>query len=534
MLLFILGGVFMLGICIIVHELGHLLMGKAVGVKAEIFSVGYGRGIWKKKIGDTTWQITAIPLGGYVKFYGDDYANRTGEPGGFLSAPPLRRIIPVLGGPLFNLILGFFVFLLLHTFSGPMAPRIAISEELWQDAPAYRAGLRNGDYVRTINGLPVRDFYELRKEIALSKGKSVKLEVDRAGQTLAFDVKPDVLPSGTAIIGIRAPGRRYLEVNFLTKDVWAYRLQSMFSKEPPPRNLRALQYLRDGDVLLSVQGREVNSITALQRTLGEFHGQEVEVRVRRESVSWLAPWIQHEETVRVPTMGEYRVNLTGIVDEKYGAAIPDQMFLSHSQIHQRGLADVKVEGEPAGSFERLASRYATPKEVKFQIQDRTYKGTIQTEKIGLIGFMPADRVDSEYLAGHSSILEVLRSAARDTWDSVMLYPTFFAGLFSGRFSFVDNAMGPVGMFKVAGTVVKSGFQDYLQLLAGISIALMVMNLLPFPMVDGGHIVFFLYEAIAGEPVPLRVMDAMHRLAFSVLVVFGLFIMYKDVIFAFGF
>ena len=119
MVITILAGVFMLGVCIIIHELGHLLMGKAVGVKAEIFSVGYGRGIWKKKIGDTTWQVTAIPLGGYVKFYGDDYDEGRDVKGGFFSVSPLKRIIPVLGGPLFNLILGLIIFLGLGMFTAP-------------------------------------------------------------------------------------------------------------------------------------------------------------------------------------------------------------------------------------------------------------------------------------------------------------------------------------------------------------------------------------------------------------------------------
>lgn len=70
MLILFIGGVLLLGITIVIHELGHLLLGRLVGIKAEIFSIGYGKGIWKKKIGDTIFQITPFPLGGYVKFYG--------------------------------------------------------------------------------------------------------------------------------------------------------------------------------------------------------------------------------------------------------------------------------------------------------------------------------------------------------------------------------------------------------------------------------------------------------------------------------
>ncbi|NCS92215.1 MAG: site-2 protease family protein, partial [Leptospira sp.] len=110
MLILIIGAVMMLAVSIFIHELGHLLCGMLVGVKARIFSMGYGRGIWKKKIGETTYQITAIPLGGYVMFKGDEYGKKLkGEPGELLSTPPLKRMIPVLGGPFANLVLGFLL-----------------------------------------------------------------------------------------------------------------------------------------------------------------------------------------------------------------------------------------------------------------------------------------------------------------------------------------------------------------------------------------------------------------------------------------
>ena len=117
MVLTILGAVFMLAICIFIHELGHLLCGMVVGVEAKIFSIGYGKGIWKKKIGNTIWQITSIPLGGYVQFKGEEYGKVTGEKGELMGVPPLKRMFPVLGGPLFNLILGFIILFFLELFN---------------------------------------------------------------------------------------------------------------------------------------------------------------------------------------------------------------------------------------------------------------------------------------------------------------------------------------------------------------------------------------------------------------------------------
>ena len=101
---YIAAGIVLLGVCIFVHELGHLLGGMLVGIKAKTFSIGFGKGIIKKQIGDTTYQIAPIPLGGYCQFYGEDPSEeRTGQGFEFLSAHPLRRIVTVAMGPLFNL-----------------------------------------------------------------------------------------------------------------------------------------------------------------------------------------------------------------------------------------------------------------------------------------------------------------------------------------------------------------------------------------------------------------------------------------------
>lgn len=536
MIFLILGGAFMLGICIFIHELGHYLMGLVVGVKAEIFSIGYGRGIWKKKVGVTTWQITAFPFGGYVKFYGDDFQDPAGRsvPGGFLSVHPLKRIIPVLGGPLFNLLLGFAVFVLLHSLSGPIAPRV----QLWEsqpDSPAARDGLQNGDIVRAIDGQPVKSFFDIKKVTALSSGTPLEFKVERQGQLKELTITPEVLPSGTARIGLRPPGQSYLEVDYAFGEVWSYRISNLFGDEPPPTGLKALPYLKDGDVILAVAGVETASVLELQELLGRYQGKDVEVTVRRQVVPWLAPWITREEKVKIPVSdSEYRVSLTELRDLKYGATLPDQMLFSHVAENQRALGDLVFDGQPAGSFSRLAARFPTPRRVTVKIGDREYATTVSAVPIGLFGFPPGRRIESEYLPTHDTMGDVLKAAYQDTVDNIMIYPAFFGKLFSGRISFYDNAMGPVGMMGVAGVVVKSGFQEYLHLIAAISIALMVMNLLPFPVVDGGHIVFFLYEAIAGKPLPANVMEAIYKFGLSVLLFLGLLIMYKDTLLLFSF
>ncbi|MEQ8353502.1 MAG: site-2 protease family protein [Leptospiraceae bacterium] len=528
MIITILAGVFMLGVCIIIHELGHLLMGKAVGVKAEIFSVGYGRGIWKKKIGDTTWQITGIPLGGYVKFYGDDYEEGRDVPGGFFSVPPLKRIIPVLGGPLFNLILGAIIFLGLGMFTAPPSNEVTILEELGADSPAYQGGLRTGDRVVAIDGQPVENFYDIQNGVILSGGRPLPFEVLRDGERVNLTITPAVDSAGRASIGIRVPGDRLLRVDYPFGAVMSYRFDEIFGDTQPPDHLRALPYLEEGDVILSVEGTTPTSVLDLQRLLGQHSDGTVSVKVRRETASWLAPWFTEEVNVQVPVEGEYRVWLRNIKDLKYNSMVPDQQLVSHAPEHQRLLGDLKFGDGPSLSYRSLAQRYSEKQRTDLRVGSQNYEADVLGEKIGLMGFRPAQVIDPR-TGELPPIGEGVQRGLERTYQAVMLYPEFFSQIFAGRVSFIDNAAGPVRMFAYAGAIARSSLTEYFHLMAAISIALMVINLLPFPMVDGGHIVFFLLEAIAGRPLSRNVMEGIYRFGFIVLVSLGLWIMYKDVV-----
>ncbi|MDH5657490.1 MAG: site-2 protease family protein, partial [Spirochaetia bacterium] len=513
---------------------GHYILGRAVGIRVEIFSVGYGRGIWKKKIGDTTWQITAIPFGGYCKFYGDDYSTGEYKKGDFFYVRPLIRIIPVIGGPLFNLILAVFVFLTLHSLYGPQLPKVQLWEEQAEASPAFKAGLKNGDLVKSVNGEEVRDFYSMKQEIALSGGNPLTFLIERNGKEMEITVeRPYVDPSGIALVGIRPSGKRYLEVNYPVSDYYLYKIYSLLGEVDVPASMGAIKYLNDGDVILTVQEESPHSITELQNILGRHHGKKVAIKVRRQTLPWLAPFFTEEIDLTVPSRGEFIVNFQNIIDEKYNVPVPDQSISSSIDMYQRGLSSIKIEGEPALSYEKLAERFPEKKRIQLKIQDHSYRADVEIRKIGLLGFRARDVFEKEYAEKHDSLLAVFTYTFKDTLNSILVYPQFFKKLFTGRMSLIDNARGPVAMFAMAGIVSKMGFYEYLQLMGAISIALMIMNLLPIPVVDGGHIMFFLYEAIAGKAVSPAVMEVISKFAFSILMFFGLFIMYKDVIFVLG-
>lgn len=526
----------MLGVCIFVHEFGHYLFGRLVGVQAEIFSIGYGRGFWKKKIGVTTWQIGTIPLGGYVKFYGDDIQKHDSNiPGGFFSVPPLVRIIPVLGGPVFNLLLGALIFGIFHTISGPVSSKIAVPSYL--PGPARLSGLQSDDKIIAINGQQVNSFDEISQIVALSGGKRLKIKIERNHNgkttTMEKDVSPHTNDSGISFIGVRPAGPVSIHVSFPTGKVIAYRFKSLFMEPELPTGLKAMKYLRDGDVILSVEGEKVNSVPQIQNILGNNHGKEVMVRVSRESLPFLTWRFHHIQNVRMPSSPEYIIHLKNIVDQYYGNQITDRSLVSYQPDHERGLSQLRINGMVPKSFAYLNSKFTQSEQVKLVVGKNNYQARLEVKKIGLLGFIPSQQIQTVYLPTYATYYEMLQATGRDLSNSIMVYPTFFARIFSGRMSFIENAAGPVKIIGIAGMVARSDWRMYLKIFASISIALFIMNLLPFPILDGGHIVFFLYEAVAGRPVSAKIMEGIYRFGFSILIMLGLCIMYRDILWTLG-
>lgn len=539
MLILIIGGILLLGVTIVIHELGHLLLGRLVGIQAEIFSIGYGKGIWKKKIGNTTFQITGIPLGGYVKFKGDDYSQDYNDDlekaqGSFFAKPPLIRIIPVLGGPLFNLILGFLIFFIIGFFPTDNPPLIYLWEEL-ENSPAKKAGLQNGDLVLEVNQKNIKTFRELQEAIMLSGGTPIELKIQRNSETLEYKIIPETDSAGRSFLGIRVPGERFIQVDFPFTTEMKYRILKFFDKNlEPPVEFPAMKYLQDGDIILEAENQKIYSTYQLQKILGNLNKDIVNLKIKRQKYPLLIPWITEEIQITVPFRKEYKIYLKDIEDLKYKEKLDQIELASFSGEHIRLLNYLTINDLSSISFKKLYEEFQKEKEAKIKIENKEYKANILAEKIGLIGFRPNSLIQTVKIEKEkSSLSSAFQYAIESSWNNLAIYPKFFEKLFSGRISFIDNTMGPVGMFAVAGIVMQTDFLDYFQLMASISIALMVINLFPFPIVDGGHILLFLIEAVRRKKLPISFIESLHKVSFVILMGLGLWIMFKDILFVLG-
>jgi regulator of sigma E protease len=234
--------IIVLGILIFVHEFGHFIVAKLFNVKVEKFSLGFGPKLFGKQIGETEYLLSAFPLGGYVKMFGEGgaiegtvektaeatekaYDEESGESldeppelteaekaRSFAHKPPLARIAIVMAGPVFNLVFAWMIFILLCMLGVPtVTARIG---EAIKDKPAARAGVLKDDIVTSINGKKIMQWDEIASMIAEGKGQPVSLGVKRNGQELQFTITPEARVSknlfGESVkghaIGIAAAG----------------------------------------------------------------------------------------------------------------------------------------------------------------------------------------------------------------------------------------------------------------------------------------------------------------------------------------
>jgi regulator of sigma E protease len=194
----ILAFLFALGVIIVVHEAGHLLVAKAFGVRVLTFSVGFGRRIWGIQRGETEYRVSVVPLGGYVRLSGENPEEATSDPRDFLSKPRWQRILVYLAGPAMNVVLAVLIFAVLFMVGMeiphlPDVPAIVGAAE--PGSSAAQAGIVRGDRIVAVNGKPMENWQQVLMALITSPARSeVRIALERDGQRLDKVVVPQELP----------------------------------------------------------------------------------------------------------------------------------------------------------------------------------------------------------------------------------------------------------------------------------------------------------------------------------------------------
>jgi regulator of sigma E protease len=187
----ILATIVLLGILIFAHEFGHFIVAKRLGVGVLKFSLGFGRRLFGKKIGETEYLVSMIPLGGYVKLLGEsdqEVLSPEDQKRSFLTQPVWKRIAIVLAGPVFNFLLAIIIFAVIFMAGIPVYT--SVIGEVQKDSAAFKAGLKAGDAVVAIDGKNVSRWDDMSVIISESQGKTLTLTVTRDGQNQELKVTP--------------------------------------------------------------------------------------------------------------------------------------------------------------------------------------------------------------------------------------------------------------------------------------------------------------------------------------------------------
>ena len=182
-----------IGVLILIHELGHFLVAKRFGVKIEKFSIGFGPKIFAKTVGDTEYRLSWIPLGGYVKMLGETDPEKVAPedlPHSFSALSVSKRMMIAAAGPVANFLLAILLFAAVFWSGLPVME--AVVGQVLPASPAAKAGIEKGDRILSVNGHIIERWDDLRRSIERQGGHNVLLSVRRGDKTLSFQIVPRV------------------------------------------------------------------------------------------------------------------------------------------------------------------------------------------------------------------------------------------------------------------------------------------------------------------------------------------------------
>ncbi|MBQ9378005.1 MAG: RIP metalloprotease RseP [Schwartzia sp.] len=191
MVITILASIFVFGLLVLFHEFGHFVMAKATGMRVDEFAIGFGPKLISRKYGETVYSIRCVPLGGFNDIAGMDPGDNEAGERGYCEKPIWKRMVVIFAGPLMNFLLPivifFFIFMAVGVSEPSTRPELG---ELIPDQPAAMAGLRKGDVVESINGVPVEAWDDIVRLVRAADGQPLKFAYRRDGEARQATVIP--------------------------------------------------------------------------------------------------------------------------------------------------------------------------------------------------------------------------------------------------------------------------------------------------------------------------------------------------------
>jgi regulator of sigma E protease len=511
-----------LGLHVFVHEFGHFLFAKRAGVKVMKFSIGFGPRIFGWTRGETEYVVSWIPLGGYVKMLGENPGEEIPEEdrNRTLTSKPLRdKLLIVFAGPGMNLLLPVLLFMLLF-FTGYPDLTSTIGT-VTPGSPAAKAGIAPGDRIVAIDGRPVRWWEEVQKTLNARVNKPVALTVKGRSGERAVRLVPKSIEVKTILGDAERAG-----------DVGVSPLHAPpLAAVSDPASPAGKAGIRTGDEITAIGGRKVVRREEAARALRSQSGI-IDITVKRGG-----------EEIRLK-LALPATGATGKTDADVLASIglerPEQFIDAvekHSPADEGGLRKgdrlIALNGKPVQTWTDFTEvvRGSDGKPLTIKVR-RNGEDKIVVVKPGRrFNRDPLAKERKIYYVGVGSLehqspgvieprvvlnpAKALVLSLQETWRMSVLVVQGMVKLATGQVR-MDNIGGPIQIGVVAAQAAEDGFYTFIRMMAFISINLGILNLLPIPILDGGHLLFFLIEAAKRGPISLRKKELAQQVGLTML------------------
>ncbi|MBN1960874.1 MAG: RIP metalloprotease RseP [Deltaproteobacteria bacterium] len=541
--------ILLIGALVFFHELGHFIVAKILKVKVLKFSLGFGPRILGFKRGETEYVISLLPLGGFVKMLGETPGAEVAPEEvtrSFAAKPWWQRALIVVAGPTFNFILAFVVYCFMFTGTQTFgSTKLGI---VMQGDPAFVAGLRPGDTITAINDEVVERFEQLRELIGNQPDKKLKITFIRNGISSQVELTTQAHQEKNIFGETETTGRIGISPQYVKP------LLGVVDNKSPA----AIAGLKTGDLVTKVAGKAIETFYELQQAiLATASEQSIELTIKRSDkelqLSLMPQPTPEALTAYKAGTADTSWGYTGIVsqdvivtrvDEETPAAKlglkPGDRLLElradkedeQSTVRQIGVWNVDLAAfQGSDARQKFLLTYQRDRQVitaPLTLAEHTDQDELKNKRTqyifgaynanDLLGFYTIDR----FIMPHTAILEALKQVVQDT----TLIGKGITKMISGSLS-IDTLGGPIMLFVIAEKSAKQGIDAFMRVLAVISVNLGVLNLLPIPVLDGGHLLFFGIEAVRRRPVPLHTRELANMIGLIILVLLMVVVLKND-------
>lgn len=422
--------IIVLGILIFIHELGHFMVAKWVGVRVEKFSLGFGPKVLGFRRKETEYLISLLPLGGYVKLAGENPEEELkNDPSEFASRSVGDRTRIVIAGPIMNLLLALLLFpvvFMIGTEVPSYLKKAPVLGYVEADSPAMEAGFEPGDTIVRIDGAAIATWGELDNIVMTSPNNSMTVSFLREGAFMETTLTPSMNEAfGTGYAGLVhqiEPGIGGLNPGY-----------------PAERAGMKL-----GDRIVAIEGIPVHHWNQIPQLISQYPDKEIAFTVQRG---------EEKRTLLIKPK----------LDETSGTTR-----------HLIGISPL---------METVIEQYGVFESLK--------KGTMKFGEMTVMTFYVLKRLVTRKLS-------------------------------------VKTLGGPILIAQITGQAAKSGISNLLLFMAFLSLNLGILNLLPIPVLDGGHIVFLLIEFLRGKPLGVKKMEIAQQVGLVLLILLMLVVTYNDI------